>query len=158
MAGVLWLQRKGVEVINIDLFDGKQFVKEKGQYLLSYFGKEVGLEQIKHSNLDQELKYAKEFLKKIKTENRIPTMKDITKLLKLGYLMICNLNWYSLNQKEGYIGHFVIVTGYDNNDLILQDPGLPAHENRKVPYQLFEKAWAYPDEKAKNILAFRLPK
>jgi len=156
MAGVLWMQQKGVEVIDIETFDYKRFVNEKEQYLLSFYGQEAGLEQIKYSNINQELIYAKEFKEKVIIQNRIPVKQDLVALLKKGYLLICCINAQALNKKKGYVGHFVLIKGYDDESLFLHDPGLPYFENRKVAYELFEKAWAYPDEKVKNILAFRL--
>lgn len=156
MAGALWMQEKGMEIIDIEIFDYKKFIDEKGDYLIYFYGKEAGTEQIKHSNIDQEMDYAREFQEKINIQNRIPDKKDLINLLENNYLLICSINAQILNQKKGYVGHFVVVKGYDKDGLFLHDPGLPPHENRKVSFDLFEKAWAYPNEKAKNILAFRL--
>ncbi|MEK9179022.1 MAG: hypothetical protein AAB893_00980, partial [Patescibacteria group bacterium] len=154
MAGVLWLQQKGLEVVDIEIFNYQQFVEKKEQYLSIFFGKKVSEEQIKNSNLEQEVKYAQKFQEKIEIENRIPEKKDIIQLLKLGYLLICNINSEVLDKKGGYTGHFVVITGNDEVGYFLHDPGLPAYKNRKVTFELFEQAWAYPNEKAKNILAF----
>ncbi len=156
MAGVLWLQKKGVEIVDIEIFDYKKFVVEKENYLLSFFGEEAGKEQIKYSDINQELDYARKFQKNISIQTRIPMMKDIKELLQNDNLLICCVNAQVLNNKKGYVGHFVVVKGYDDEGLYMHDPGLPAYENRKVDYELFEKAWAYPNEKVKNILAFKL--
>lgn len=155
MAGVLWLQSKGLEIIDIELFDYTRFVDEKENYLLSFFGEEAGNEQIKHSNIDQELGYAQEFQKRINIQNRIPDKRDIIRLLQNNYLLICCVNQMALNEKFGYSGHFVVIKGYNDTGLFMHDPGLPPFKNRKVSFSVFEKAWAYPDEKVKNILAFR---
>lgn len=156
MAGVLWVQKQGVEVVDIEIFDYKQFVEKKEQYLLSFYGQEAGTEQIKFSNIEQELIYAKEFEENIAIQNRIPTVGDVIRLLDSGYLLICCINQMALNEKKSYVGHFVVITGHDENGLYFHDPGLPAYENRMATYELFEKAWANPTEKVKNILAFRL--
>jgi hypothetical protein len=156
MAGALWMQEKGVEIIDIEIFDYEKFIEEKNNYLLSFFGQETGTEQIKHSNIEQEIKYARIFQEKINIQNKIPDKKDLINLLENKYLLICCINSQTLNQKKGYVGHFVVVKGYDKDGLFLHDPGLPPHENIKVSFDLFEKSWAYPDEKVKNILAFRL--
>jgi uncharacterized protein YvpB len=60
-----------------------------------------------------------------------------------------------LNGKEGYCGHLVIVRGFDETGFFLNDPGLPGIENRHVPFDLFERAWSYPDKNANNLMAFR---
>ncbi|MFA6602829.1 MAG: cysteine peptidase family C39 domain-containing protein [Candidatus Shapirobacteria bacterium] len=156
MAGVLWLQSKGLTVLDIEIFDYQEFVDKKEHYLLSYFGQDVGKEQITHSDIDKELAYSKEFCEKINIQKRIPDINDIRNLLDEGYLLVCCLNSQALNNRDGYIGHFVVVKGYEIEGLIINDPGLPAFENRIVSQSQFEKAWAYPNEKAKNILAFKL--
>ncbi|MEK7102513.1 MAG: papain-like cysteine protease family protein, partial [Patescibacteria group bacterium] len=56
---------------------------------------------------------------------------------------------------SGYTGHFVVITGFGKNHFTLHDPGLPPLRNRKVSLGRFEKAWAYPNKRAKNIMAFR---
>lgn len=155
MAGMLWLKNNNFDVKNIEVFDYKKFIESPAQYLIDTYGKEVGEAQIKHSDLSQEIEYAKEFLRKISTENRIPTLDDIKKLLSNGYLVGCNVNSYALNKKLGYAGHFVIIKGFNNNELVIHDPGLPPRENRVVDSDTFEKAWAYPNELAKGIMAFR---
>ena len=158
MAGVLWLQTRGIEVIDIETFDYTRFVEEKEDYLLSFYGEETGNEQIKHSNIGLELDFAREFQKKVNIQNRIPDKKDIIRLLHDGYLLICCLNQMTLNEKSGYSGHFVVIKGYNETGLFMHDPGLPPFENREVRFELFEKAWSYPNEKVKNTLAFRLNK
>jgi hypothetical protein len=39
----------------------------------------------------------------------------------------------------------------------LHDPGLPPDANKKVRIAEFERAWAYPDSKAKSLVAVRFP-
>lgn len=156
MAGSLWLINQGLEVRDIEIFDYNRFIEEKEKYLIFFYGEEAGKKQIKYSNLKQEIVYAKKFIEKNLIEKRIPNKEDIIKLLKNNYLIVCSVNQQILNNKRGYIGHFVLITGFDDKGYILHDPGLPAFENRKVNYQTFEKAWAYPDSNIKNILAFRL--
>ena len=70
--------------------------------------------------------------------------------------MICNVNSHKLNNEKGYAGHYVVMKGYSETGFVLHDPGLPAQENRFVNFEDFEKAWAYPNKKARNIIAFKL--
>lgn len=48
-----------------------------------------------------------------------------------------------------------MVTGFDDKNLYVHDPGLPPFENRKVPNEIFLKAWAYPADSSKNLKAFK---
>jgi hypothetical protein len=155
MAGLIWLQEKGLEIKAIEVFDYKKFAELGGQYLLDEFGEEVGKAQIEHSDISQELEFAKKFSEVIDIEKRIPTIEDVKKLLQDDYVIVVNVNSRVLRKTDGYSGHFIVVKGFDEDGFILNDPGLPGIENMKAGFELFEKAWAYPNEKAKNIMAFR---
>ena len=118
------------------------------------YGVEVGKEQIAHSDIEQEQDLAKKLLEFLRVEKRIPEIDEIKKLLRDGWVIICNINSDSLDGRPGYTGHFVVVKRYDEEGLYINDPGLPPKANRKVDFVSFERAWAYPNEKAKNIMAF----
>jgi len=158
MAGLLWLQENGFEVRDIEVFDFERFIEEKEKYLLEFFGEEAGLEQIQHSYLPNEFEYARRFVKEIEIERRLPDFSDIRNLMNKGYLVVCLVNAKKLDRKDGYVGHFVLIKGYDDKNLIIHDPGLPPIENRTVSGESFEKAWADPNEKAKSLWAIRLKK
>jgi len=154
MAGILWLKESCFDVVNIEQMDYRRFASEGESYLIEFFGEDVGKEQIEHSDIPQEVEYARRFADI--SELRIPYDSEIKSFLEQGYLVICNVNSHMLNDKEGYAGHFVVVKGYDDTGFILHDPGLPAFEKRHVRFDVFERAWAYPNETAKNIVAVRL--
>ncbi|MCB9802080.1 MAG: peptidase C39 family protein [Pseudomonadales bacterium] len=155
IAGLLWLQEKHAEVSMIDAFDFHAFVKDGGQYLLDFYGDEVGSAQIAHSDIEQEISFAQQALKTLSIEKRSARMADVKALLEDGFLVICNVNANAPNNKEGYTGHFVVITGFDENGLYMHDPGLPPRRNRRVSYEHFTSAWAYPDETAKWLIAVR---
>jgi hypothetical protein len=158
MAGLVWMQEQGFEVINIEKFDYKRFIENPEGYLEKRFGADIAQEQIKNSNIAQETEFAKKFINQVKTENRIAVIDEISELLEDGYLVITNVNARSLNDQEGYIGHFVVVNSCNNNTVTIQDPGSPPMQNKKVSIQQFTKGWAYPDESTQNLMAFRLNK
>ena len=159
MAGLIWLQKQGVEVRIIELFNYKRFAQFGGEYLIDEYGEEVGELQIKNSDIEQEKAIAKEFVEKVTVQKSIPTINDLKDFLTQDYLIICNVNSRKLNNKEGYSGHFIVLKGFDDKHFIIHDSGpTPAFENRIVDFDLFKKAWAYPNEKAKGIMAFRLKK
>jgi hypothetical protein len=95
------------------------------------------------------------FIKHIAAESRIPNQKDLRSLIKDDYLIICNVNSRTLNKKKGFAGHFVLIKGLEDKNYVIHDPGLPPQENRKVNFELFNKAWAYPNNKAKGIMAVK---
>ena len=153
--GLISLHKLGFEVIDISGFDIKEFIKTGEKYLQQEYGSEVANEQVTHSDIPQERALYKEFLHYVAYQKKLPTLDDIKTLLNKGFLIICNVNSSALNNRSGYVGHFVVVIGYDDEHLYLHDPGLPPLENRKVSNEQFIKSWEYPIEKAKNLTGLK---
>lgn len=156
MAGIMWFREQGFAVKVIDPFDYAAFAKRGREYLIEQFGKEVAREQEEHSDFAQAQKEAAEFQRTVPYENRVPTRDDVQSLLSQGYLIVCTINARSLNDRPGYVGHMVVIKGFDGENLIFHDPGSPPVENRQVSFTQFEKAWADPNADAKNITAITL--
>lgn len=154
-AALLWLNENGFKVRNVETFNYEDFARLGDAYLLDYFGRQVGQKQIDHSDIHQEVRFARAFIQKISSETRVPEIIDLQQSLDDGQLPCCNVNSRKLNNEDGYSGHFVVITGYDDDNLILHDPGLPPHKYRVAAKELFEQAWAYPDSKAKNFFAIK---
>lgn len=154
--GHLWLVDQGFEVEYWTLIDWPAFIDRGYDYLVEQFGKEVADYQKANGDLSLEQQRAAKALKKIKTVHKEPHIADIKTFLDKGYLIRCPLNAKKLNNQEGYNGHSVVVKGYDKKNLIIHDPGLPSLENRKVLFDDFEAAWAYPNKSAKEMVAVRL--
>lgn len=152
---MLRLKDMGFEMINMEDFDYHRFAQEGPSYLKERLGEEVGTAQIVHSDIPCEMKNAELFLQHFDYSPHIPGLDDLRKLLHQDFLVICNVNSCALNGHEGYIGHFVLVYGIDDNAVIIHDPGPPHRKARKVAHDLFVKAWAFPTEKEKNLMAFR---
>jgi hypothetical protein len=52
------------------------------------------------------------------------------------------LNWNVVSGKEGFFGHFVPVTGYDDNYTYVHNPGkAQAQAHMPIPRETFIKAW-----------------
>jgi len=115
----------------------------------------VGRAQIENSDIEQEREIAKKFIEKILVKKVIPTIDDLKNLLLQGYLVICHVNSRKLNNKPGYAGHAVVVKGFDDKHFFLHDPSFTS-PHRSVEFSLFEEAWAYPNDKIKNIIALKL--
>lgn len=154
MAGLLWLSQKEIEVKVIWKFKFESFIQQGGDYLIERYGERVGNEQIAHSNIEQERHYASEFIKNSEIENRVATNGDIERLLDEGYLLICNIDLGVLNNVDKFLGHFVLIYGYDDENYLMHDPGLPPRESRKVKKDLFNKSWGYSAD-SESVMAFR---
>lgn len=152
------LARRGFDVYSKELFDYNKFAKLGAKYIIQRYGKEVGEAQIKNSDIPAETKKIKGYLKHIKTENAVPTLKDIKNFLQKSYLVSCNINSRVLSKRKGYLGHLVLVYKLEGKNVYLHDPGLPPMPERKVSKLLFNKAWGYPSVSDKSMTAFKLTK
>jgi hypothetical protein len=150
------MHKMGFEIVEIENWDIEEFVRTGKKYLEKRYGKEVADIQEEHSDLEQAITDYDDYGRLNILQNKIPTLNDIQDLLEKGYLVCCNVNSKMLNSKPGYSGHFVTLIGFDDKYLYLHDPGLPPQENRKVSFKDFTKAWAFPDENAQNLTAFKL--
>lgn len=155
MQGLINLRKLGFEVINLEKFDYKKLHDDPERYLESVYGKEAAAIQSENSDLKQVKSQALSFVKEFGEMERIPEMSEIKEFLKKGFLVGCNVNAYPLLGKRGYVGHFIVIKGFDTKGFYINDPGSPPTENLKVTFETFQKAWAYPDRKAQNIMAFR---
>ncbi len=155
IAAMIWLSQNGFEVIDIELFDYNKFSLNGKEYLQEMFGLEVAETQDKHSTIEQERKLSVDLLEYVDVQMRIPDFDDLKKLIDEGHLLICNINSATLDRVDGYLPHSVVVWGYEDERLYLHNPGLPPAENQYVSMEEFERAWAYPGDSAKNILAVR---
>ena len=152
-AAMLWMLENGLEVKLIEDFDYKEFVERGEDYIVERYGREVGEAQAKNSDIERELDFSRRFMKIAPLETRIPTLDDIQSELNRGAVVIVNLNSAILNDKNGYAGHFVVVTDINDEVIRIHDPGLPPHSDMEVPVKKFLDAWAYPGERDKNILS-----
>tara|TARA_B100000959_G_scaffold232853_1_gene249944 strand:+ start:3465 stop:4100 length:636 start_codon:yes stop_codon:yes gene_type:complete len=149
------MKNLGFDVKIISSFDYDKFADNGYKYLEDTYGKEVAEGQRKHSDLDDAISTVKKIKKILIQETRIPSVQDIIQLLSKGYLVECGINSYMLESKEGYAEHSILIFHSEKNIFTIHDPGFPPKESRKVPTELFEKAWAYPNAESKNITAFK---
>lgn len=150
-AAMLWMLEQNLKIGLIEEFDYRAFVDEGEKYILSRFGEEVGRAQIENSDIEVEREIAKRFVSLAPIETRIPTIKDIKKMIDDGAIVIVNLNAAMLHGVKGYSGHFVVVCDVGEN-IVLHDPGLPPFPNFQVSLDIFERAWGYPKARDKNLL------
>ena len=149
------LLARGFDVINVEDFDFRAFIKNPQEFLKLQYGEDGAREQVAHSDIEAEKRYAQELLQHGKQEMRIPDFSDIRSFLGKGFLVVCLINAKALNGQEGYVGHFVVVFACNDEMIAFHDPGLPPTPNRTVVLKDSKKAWAYPTEKAKGIIAIK---
>jgi hypothetical protein len=154
---VLRLREMGIEVVIRECFDYQAFADRGEEYLKEHMGADAARAQAAHSDLPYEREAARRFLEQGVPETRAPDFADLEMLLRQGYAVVCNVNVALLKGKQGYSGHFVLVYALDEASVWLHDPGPPANPAQRVPRDRFMAAWAYPDERARNLMAFKKP-
>lgn len=154
---VLRLREMGVEVLILETFDYQAFADRGEEYLEEHLGADVARAQAAHSDLPYEREAARQFVELGISKSGVPDFTDLERLLRQGYLVVCNVNVALLKGKRGYSGHFVLIYALDEDCVWLHDPGPPAHPTQCIPRDRFVAAWAFPDERAKNLMAFRRP-
>lgn len=150
------MQKMGFDLINMESFDYLAFSKNGKNYIENKFGQEMAIAQEQNSNLQKEMIDASEFVKVFGNNFILPEIEDIKNYIDQGYVIGCNVNIEKLNKNSGYAGHFILVFGYDDNNLYLHDPGHPPYPDRKVSFNEFTHAWAYPNHDNQNLVAFKL--
>lgn len=150
------LKRMRFEIEVIDTFDYERCYKERENYLKEYFKNPQVLKYcVEKSDLLDKIELLPEFIKLIRQKKGKPQIADIEKHLTTGYLVAVELDAGVLNNLDEYISHLVLAIGFDKDNLIIHDPGLPPLENRIVSKNVFEKAWSYEGKNSHNITAFK---
>lgn len=153
---MLWLKRRGYEIRSIESVNSQRLAMEGRPYFAEQYGADVAAAQFAHCDFEQEMELLKQYLAEVEIpEHREPQLQDIRHMLRDGFVPIVNVNSGALNGRNDYVGHFVVLLGADLKRIRLHDPGLPHFPNRLVKFPDFEKAWAYPDLKAKNLTGIR---
>lgn len=152
-ASILWLRQHGFDVQIAEDFDYTAFAEQGERYLIDMFGREVAAEQIKHSNMQQEVEFARQFAVIAKPKRHLPDLQEIKQRLDDNYLVICVVNSRKLNNRADYAGHFILITKYNEQGFFAHDPN--AVPDRFITFKDFQAAWADPNDAAKNYIAVK---
>ena len=140
MQSSIWYVDHGFELIEFSPFDFEQFRRDGMDYIRKTYGDDVAEWQIKNSDIDSVSGQLDDYIAKVKHMHKKPTLQDIITYMHDGYLIRASVNSGFLDDKDTYVGHSVVVTGFDDRFTWFHDPGLPAVKNRKVTHQKFQAA------------------
>ncbi len=108
---------------------------------------------------------AKIILKELNDELKKLNVKIEEKQMKLDELLgfvtknsipIVLVNWFVLSGKQGYNGHFVPVTGFDEKNVYVHNPGLAdAVPHFSIKREIFLKAWESKGTDKDTIIIYR---
>ncbi len=155
--GLLWFIEHGYDVVHMEDFDDKRFIRERGDYLISLHGKETGNWMIEHTNMVAEVARIQKISIRPEVYSRaIPTLNDMKRMLDNGYLLRIAVNWNSLHDKSGYDGLSIIGYDYDEKYMYIHDPGLPPQEAIALPWHKLDAISADPSIKNRELDAIKL--
>lgn len=140
---MLTLANLGLKTKWIEDFDHAAFIKNPKEYLASILDEKSYQWQIKHGDVEANAELLKQYLQNHQIEKRPATRQDIQQLLQGGWLVCLEVNANTLADKPGYEGHWVVVIGYDDQNVTLHNPdGANGNQpNQIVPWPKLEKAW-----------------
>lgn len=78
----------------------------------------------------------------VEVQERNMSLKELLSYVSKNSIPIVLINWYVVAGKEGFSGHFLPVTGYDEENVYVHNPGLAS----AMPYlpikrSIFLRAW-----------------
>lgn len=157
-AAILAMARMDLHVIDAEKFSPEEFAADPEATLRKQVGDKATADWIvQHTDLEKEVNLVKECLAEPNVEFRdiVPTFDDLKKEIDSGAALICNVNSKALSEREGYVGHQVVLLDVTEAEVELHDPGLPARPNHRVSRDTFLKAWQYPSETMANFISIR---
>jgi hypothetical protein len=154
-AGIVWFKEHGYDVKHIEQYDFAAFIDHPREYMIEHNGDVAGLWGYEHTNVPAEIERMKKLLETDIVEQREPTFDDVKRYIDDGYLVRISINCQKLDREEGYIGHAVVITGYNDTYVTFHDPGLPAIPNRQATYAELDAAWADPSPQIKELDAIK---
>lgn len=137
---LIWLADQGFEIKRWDTYDWKAFERDGVEYIRRAIGDEAAEYTARTADMAFEQSAIDEFLNKVKLIHQKPTVEDAEEALRAGWIVRAPVNARVLNAQEGYLGHSVVIIGFDGDNVIFHDPGLPAVAARRESRALFQKA------------------
>lgn len=137
---LIWLADQGFEIKRWDTHDWKAFEQEGIEYIRRTIGDEAAEYTAKTADIPYEQSVVDEFLSKVTLIRQKPTMEIAEQAFREGWTLRAPVNSRILNRREGYMGHSVVIIGFEGDDVIFHDPGLPPEAARRESKSLFQKA------------------
>lgn len=124
--------------------------------ILQHFGKTVGGEYVANTDLSIVSGQAARLLQsKAHIQTRVPELPDVLDFLTQGFYITVTINQRILQADPGYAAHSIFIYGAGPRGIRVHNPGPPASRSSEIPWDLFDKAWSFPDESVRNIMALR---
>ena len=142
---ILEMTRRGYQTKWTEDFAWHEFIDNPEAYLRKLISDPEALEyQLSKTDLPLEASRMQQYLDSGYTfEQRRGSKDEIKQFLNGGWLVRLEVNACPLRPEEGYVGHSILVIGYDKTGFILHNPDGPEHnmQNQHVSWDLLDQAW-----------------
>jgi hypothetical protein len=142
---MLEMAKRGYQLKWIEDFDWQAFINDPEAYLRSIISDPEALEyQISKTDLPLEAQRMRDYLASGLTfEKRKGTVDDIKTFLNDGWLVRLEVNASPLRPEKGYVGHSLLIIGYDEQGVVTHNPDGPSHNtpNLHITWKLLDQAW-----------------
>lgn len=137
---LIWLVDQGLEIKRWDTHDWKAFQSRGVDYIRQTIGDEAAQYAARTADTPYEQSVVDEFLNKVHLIREKPTIAIAEQAFRDGWILRAPVNSRVLNHREGYMGHSVVIIGFDGDDVIFHDPGMPLVAARRESRHLFQQA------------------
>jgi ABC-type bacteriocin/lantibiotic exporter with double-glycine peptidase domain len=135
---VLLLDHFGVKA---KCFSSKDYFKNEQEFIENW-GEQNWKEQKKYVDLENHEKNRVKMLSLRLFEKREHTLEQLLEYTKQKYLVCLCIDWNTLSGQEGgYQGHFVIISGIDDEDVLIHDPDVGPYQ--KYSFDILKKAYSH---------------
>lgn len=147
MEAVVIFDDLGLDATCYSTMDSEEYIDKGEQYVKENYDDWENI--LGHIDVEIELKFTRTALERGLSKRKELTFKDVEKFFGKNYILIILLNVNELKGKEGYLGHFVVLTDITDEYVQFHDP--TEGPDRKVPREDFIRAW-YDDDTDRGAL------
>ncbi len=104
------------------------------------------------------LKELSDEIKKIgvEIEERNISLEELLKHVSRNSIPILLVNWFVIANRPGFSGHFLLITGYDKENIYVHNPGIAnARAHLSIKKEIFVRAWESKGTDKDAIVIFR---
>ncbi|MBP9761611.1 RluA family pseudouridine synthase [Candidatus Saccharibacteria bacterium] len=129
---IVQLHRMGLDIKVVDTFDYKKYVTDGDDYLNNVYS-QVEYDWVQNNTAPKGmLPYVGDYLRRVTQARQQPKLADIDAFLDEGRLVTVTLSGHSIDSRDGYSAHAILIYDKDGDDYLAHDPGMPPIEGRRI--------------------------
>ena len=153
---LLALADYSLKVVDHELIDTQLFLMDPAEAIRAQAGNELVAQQIiDETDIEAEKNAVRKCLENplITFEESVPSIEQMEEELRVGNLLLVNVNSRVLRGQKGRQGHILIIENIDDDMVTYHDPGIDGGLNKQIEKNEFVKAWHSPSVEMANYIA-----